>query len=302
MQRIALVVVICLSSLAHAGDSKAWTAAKKVLPANMFAVVGINVSTLRGSDMYKQLVPAMLAQKPDAQKHLSEIKDTCGNDVTGLVDSVVVGVDEHGKGAIVVALRNWSQKDVETCFGKMAKAHSGKFTSDKTGDFTHYHFTDKDNNKDLYLRWLAKDVVALATEPDNKDASQAAIGGGIAGDKALAPLLAGTHSDAAVWAAINKTQDIDQVKAKMTGMYGNADVKSGNVAVDFHVMLDSDKAAADTAKQIVAFMPMLATKAPPSMAALVKSLAVKSNGKEVVLTATDTEKDVADIISSQMTH
>ena len=122
MQRFVLVGILCLSAWAHAGETKAWTAAKKVLPANLTGVIGINVSTLRGSDLYKQLMPVVLAQKSEADSHMKEIKTTCGNDVTALVDSVVVAMDQdNGTGEMVVALRSWTQKDVEACFGKMAK-------------------------------------------------------------------------------------------------------------------------------------------------------------------------------------
>src|SRR5947209_1459787 len=139
MQRLVVVVVLGLSSLAHAGDSKAWTAAKKILPGKLALIVGVNVGTLRGSDLYKQLAPLVLAKKADVQSRMQEVKEVCGSDVSGFIDSAVAGVDENGKGAVVIALRSWTQKDVESCLTKMAKAQSVKLTTEKAGDFTHYH-------------------------------------------------------------------------------------------------------------------------------------------------------------------
>lgn len=289
MQRFVLVGILCLSTWAHAGDTKAWTAAKKVLPGSFPVVVGVNVSTLRGSDLYKQLMPVVLAQKADVESHMKEIKDTCGNDVTALVDSVVVGADEDGKVEMVVALRSWAQKDVESCFGKMAKAHSTKLVTEKAGDFTHYQYGDKD----VYMRWLAKDTVLIAHAKD------APTGGGITAEQGLAPLLAGVKPDAAAWMVVNKTQPVPQTTAKATGMFMTADVKAGNVVLDVHVLLDSEKGAADLATKLTSMVPLL-TMQVPKMANLTKSMTFKANGKEIVMTASDTEKDVAAIVTDML--
>jgi len=300
MRRIALVTVLAMSSVAYAGDSKAWTAAKKVLPAKLFVVFGVNAGSIRASDLYAKLLPMALDKAGDAKSHLQEIKDTCGVDVPGAIDSMVVGVDEDGKGTIVIALKAMAQKDVDGCLGKLVKAHGGKLTSDKAGELVRYHMDSKDS--DLYFRWLGKDVFAVATDPTDKAASVAATAGGIASDKQMSPLLASSKTTAAMWFAINKTQDIEQVHAKMTGMYGNAELKTGNVAIDGHLLLDSDKAAGDVANQATAMIPMLSAsgKVPPSMTALVKSLVIKAAGKEVVITAQAPEQDVIDIVQQVM--
>lgn len=301
MNRIALVLVLCLSSLAHAGDSRAWTAGKKVLPGKLFAVFGVNAGAIRSSDLYAKLLPMALDKAGDAKSHLQEIKDTCAIDVPAAIDSMVVGVDEDGKGTIVVALKGLAQKDVDACLGKLVKAHGGKLATEKAGDLVRYRMDAKDS--DLYFRWLAKDVFAVATDPTDKAASVAATAGGLGSDKLMAPLIATSKTGAAMWFAISKTQDIAQLDAKMTGMYGNAELKSGDVALDGHLVLDADKAATDVATKATQMLPMLAAsgRLPPSLTALVKSLVIKASGKEVVVTGQAPQQDMVDLVE-QLGH
>jgi hypothetical protein len=301
MQRIALVWVLCLSSFAHS-ESKAWTAAKKIIPGNVFGVVGVNAGPIRSSELYKTLVPALLDKNTDVKAHLAEVKDTCGLDVSTAIDSLVVGVSEEGKGTIVVAFKGTNQKSLEGCLGKLAKAHGKTFTSSKDGALVHYQMGDQD--KDLYMRWLASDIVALATEPSDKDASVAATAGGLAKNADLSGMIGTSKTGSAMWFAFLRQQDLGQFNAKMTGMYGNADLKAADLAVDLHLIVDSDKAATDVANGATSMIPVLVQggKVPPSMTALVKSLVIKASGKEVVVTAQAPQKDVVDIIGQFMPH
>jgi hypothetical protein len=288
MKRIALLVLLCVSSLAQA-DSKAWTAGKKIIPSNVFGVVGIDANAIRSSELYKQLLPALLSEHADVKDHFGEIQTTCGVDATGAIDSVVVGVSEAGKGTIVVALKGVNQKAVEGCFTKLAKAHGKAMTAEKSGDLVRYHM---DGDKDLYFRWLSSDTFAIATEPDNKDSSQAAIAGGLTGNKELAPMLTAVKTNAPMWFAFAKSQNIDQFQAKMTGFYGTIDFKTGNVLIDFHIALDSDKGATALANGATKMLPVLAQQVPPTMAALASSVVIKAAGKEVIATAQAADKDL----------
>jgi hypothetical protein len=295
MKRIAVLCALCVASIAHA-DPKAWTAAKKIIPSNVFAVFSVDAGPIRASDLYTQLLPALIERDADVKGKFGEVKTTCGMDLPAVIDSMTVAVDDAGKGTIIIALKGLVQKDVEGCLGKLSKAHGESFTTDKVGDFTHYHMAAKD--KDLYIRWLAKDVFAMATDPGDKDGSTAAMAGGLAKNKVLAGLLAGAKTSAAVWFAVLKQQDVEEFNAKVTGVYGNADLKSGNVAIEAHVVLDAEKGAADVAAKANNMVPMLISsgKVPPTMTALVKSLVIKSSGKEVIASAQATQKDILDTI------
>lgn len=297
MQRIALVMVLCVSSIAARADSRAWTAAKKVLPANVAVIAGLDAGHLRSSDLYKQLMPLVLARDPDVQKGVDQLKATCGLDAASLLESGVVGVDADGKGAIVIALHGVTQPQLEACAGKIVKANGGTLAISKEGSFTKYHLAE---GKDLYFRWLAKDLFAISTSPQDKDASTAALTGGWSGDKLLAQAIAHAKTGATMWMAVHKERDIDQFHAKMTGMYGSAQLVHGDLAVEAHLVLDSTEAATEIAKQVAMMLPALASspQVPPAMQPVLKTLAVRAAGKELVASAHAKDTEILEIIKT----
>lgn len=297
MQRIALVMVLCVSSVVARADSRAWTAAKKLLPANVAVIAGLDAAHLRSSDLYKQLMPLVLARDPDIQKGVDQLKTTCGLDAASLLDSGVVGVDADGKGAIVIALHGATRLQLESCAGKIVKANGATLAISTEGSFTRYHLAD---GKDLYFRWLGKDLFAISTAPQDKDASTAALAGGWTGDKVLAATAAHANTSATMWMVVHKERDIEQLGAKMTGMYASAQLAHGDLSVEAHVVLDSADAAAQIAKQATAMMPTLASspQIPPAMHPIVKTLAIRSAGKELVASAHAKDTEILEIIKT----
>jgi hypothetical protein len=298
-RRASLVLAVALTAAAAqqaSAESRAWTAAKKALPANLLGVGGINFGPIKSSQLFQQLLPMAMASQPDAQAKLDAFKAECGFDPMTAFDSAVIGMVGEDKGAIVVALNGTQQKDIDACITKMAKANGKAATISKAGALTKYAGL----GKDFYLKWLSTDSFAIATAPDDKALLTKLTGGGIAGDKALKTALATVNTDAAVWGAGHKTQDLPDIHAKMTGLYGSADVKSGTISAELHAQLDSAKAATDAAAQ--ANQQLSAVKSsgglPPALAGALGSVAVKAAGSEVVVTGSIAEKDVMNILMS----
>ncbi len=287
------------ASPAHA-DSKAWAAAKKALPANLFAVAGVNVGKVKASQLFQTLWPVAMAQAgSDVESKLDKLKATCGFDGS-TVDSMVVGVNESQKGAIVIAFSKTTQKDLDACIQKGAKEENKKITISKTGDVEQLSGLDQKDANTLYIRWLAKDVIAIATKPDDKSLLTEMTAGGIAKDKAFSPALANVNTSSAVWLAVNKAQDLPDINAKMTQVYGNADFSAGNIAATGHVVLDSSKAATDAAaqgNQQIAAMKK-AGSVPPAFSGVLNTATIKSSGPEVVVSASMAEKDVLALLGS----
>lgn len=102
MWRAALVAVVALGATAHA-DTRAWTAAEKVLPGGL-AYVGAGRNT-RVRDAMK-LVHAEL---------LGEILSTCHVDPQRAVDSFAFGVRGDGRGLVVVALAGADRARIDAC-------------------------------------------------------------------------------------------------------------------------------------------------------------------------------------------
>ena len=285
MRSIAILLALCAA--AHA-DSRAWTAAKQVLPDGLQAVVGINAGPIRSSQLYEKLWPTLMAKAGDAQAHLDQIKSTCKLDVPAAIDSMVVGLEDDSSGVIVIALKGTTQKDIDSCFDKLTKADGKPMTTSKTGNITKY----SSDGKDLYIRWLGKDIGAMATSPDDKDLLTKLTAGG----SKLRPL----KTDAALWVTANKQEDLDQLHAKMSRAYGYADLKSGSLATEIHVVLDSAKAASEAAAQ--ASQQVADAKKsgalPPVFKPLIDTLAIKAAGSELVVSARMAEDDAIALISA----
>jgi hypothetical protein len=227
---------------------------------------------------------------------LDAFKAECGFDPMTAFDSAVIGMVGEDKGAIVVALSGTHQKDIDACITKMAKANGKSASISKAGALTKYAGL----GKDFYLKWLSSDSFAIATSPEDKALLVKLTGGGIAGDKALKTALGTVNTDAAVWGAGHKTQDLPDIHAKMTGLYGSADVKAGTISAEIHAQLDSAKAATDAAAQ--ANQQLSAVKSsgslPPAIAGALGSVVIKAAGSEVVVSGAVAEKDVMNLLMS----
>jgi hypothetical protein len=293
---VAAVAFSASATVARA-DSRAWTAAKKTLPANLYVVAGVNFGSIRSSTLFQQLWPGVLAKAGDAQAALDQIKQSCNIDLVERLESAVAGLDSNNQGAFVVALKGTTQKDLETCLAKFAKEKGKTLTITKAGPLTQYSAAGSD--KTMYVRWLGKDVFAIATQPDDKDATVKWTSGGIATDKTLKAPLAASKTSASVWVVVNKPQDLADLHAKMLLGYGSAEMKGGTIAADLHLLLDSAKAAADAATQSLTQLNAFkkSGNVPPAFASILSTLQVKAAGAELVVSASMAEKDLMGIVA-----
>ncbi len=299
MNRIVLAFVLCAAaaSAAHA-DSKAWTAAKKVLPSGLDIVGGMSAGTVRASKLYQQMLPKLLASNKDVSKVIDMLHATCSIDAPDVIDSVVAGMTAD-KVVVVATFKGLVQKDFEACLDKLSKEQDKKpMAIAKVGNLVKYG----DGTDSAYGRWLAKDTLAFTGDPADKDLLTKLTAGGITGDKTLKTALSAVKTDSAVWMVANKNEDLDQVHAKMSQAYGWADLKSGTIAPEVHIVVDSAKVAKDAAasanQQIDAVKK--SGQLPPVFDPLVKALGVKSAGSEMIVTAAMTEGEVLSLVQAAL--
>ena len=285
------VLALCLSATAAHAEPRAWTAAKKTLPAGLQAVIGVNIAPIKSSQLYQQLLPMALAKSGDAQAKLDKLKTTCGLDATGMLDSVVVGMTGEEKAVVVVALKGTTQKALEACGQKIAKADGKTLTITKDGAITKYGGM---GDQDAYVKWLSKDTLALA--PD-KDTLTALTAGGIARDTVGAE-AGKVNTSAALWGVVNKSQDIPELKGKMTSAYATLDLKAGNLVADVHLVLDSPKTATDGAAMAKQQLDGIkkSGQVPKQFTALLDSVTIKASGSELVLGGQASEADLASMM------
>jgi hypothetical protein len=291
MKRTLALGLLLASTAAHA-DSKAWAAAKKVIPANMEMVLGVNAATAHTSALYQTLLPLALSKAGDAATELDGIKADCGIDVVSAIDSVVVGVDSQQKGTVVVAFRGTTRAKLEACAQKRAKAQQKTLAISSAGTLTSYSGM---GGHEIYMRWLGPDVVATSTTPDDKDATIAATAGGVAGDPALHGLRT-VNTSASLWAVSTKQSDLPgDVPGKMTGAFGSANLVSGAIAIDLHVAVDSPKTATDAVAK--AQSELVPAQSQPAFGELLKTVKLSAAGNEILITAQVPEKALLDLLA-----
>jgi hypothetical protein len=288
-----LVGLLFGSSVAAADSSKAWTAAKKLIPANMEMIGGVNAASAHDSALYQALLPMALAKAGDASGELDGIKADCGIDVVSSIDSVAFGLDAAQKGTIVIAFRGVTRTKLETCIVKRAKDKGKTLKIDNANGLTTYSGM---NDKVLFTRWIGSDVVAIATQPDDKGSTIAATAGGVASDKSLHG-LATVNTNASIWIVSNKAGDIppDLGGGKMAGAYMSANVAAGNIDVVAHVAVDSPATATAIATKSAQQLTAMTSGQSP-YTDLLRSVQVNAAANEVLVTAKVPEQAVLGMV------
>jgi hypothetical protein len=298
--KLALFAALLLGSSVATADSssKAWTAARKLIPSNMEMVGGVNAASAHNSALYQTLLPLALSRAGDATGELDGIKTDCGIDVVNSIDSVVFGLDASQKGTIVIAFRGVTRAKLEACIVKRAKDKGKPLKVDNANGLTTYSGHDKM----LFTRWIGSDVVAISTQPDDKDSTIAATAGGIAGDKGLHGLSM-VNTGASVWVVTNKATDVppDLGGGKMVGAYMSANVVAGTVNLDAHVAVDSPATA--TAIATKSTEQLAAMTAPNSFAGagygdLLKTVRVGAAASDVRITAQVPEQALLGVVQT----
>jgi hypothetical protein len=299
-RRLLLVAaLVVVPSIALAGPSKAWTAAKKVHP-DAPIIVGLDVASAKSSDAFKKFYPMLLKKEPDAQKALDLMNKECGLDPFAAINSVVAVIDDKGgdnDGAFYIALDGWDAAKLGDCGKKIAATEKKEL---KPGPVKKgiQEIEMVGESKKIYLGWIGKDVLVFATKPDDKKFVEKMLrgkGGGKAGK-----LAAKLDTSSTVWMAVIKEQDIPDTKMKMKTLSGTVKIASGNVATDVRMGMGNKTQAADFVTLANAELPKLQGQLPAAAQAILKTLKLKAAGTEVQATANATEKDLLDLLNMVM--
>jgi hypothetical protein len=301
-----LLIALAISAAAAAparAENHAWSAGKKVLIGGQQMVVIANFAAIHDSQLFQTMWPVFLAQHKEAATMLGKTKQTCGLEPMQTIDSVVLAMqsmDANSDAAVfVVSLKGATQKEVDSCITKLEKGETGKKVSITTADGITTYDTGADQ---LYMRWLDKSTLVFSAA--GKDNLVKQTKGGLASDKAVAAGLSGIKGDAALAVIYNGTMPLDQVApgAKASLAYGSATLVKGNVGVDAHLVVDNAKTATDIVTKMNKQLADVrgSSAIPAQLTALVKSVAIKSAGAEIVVTAAAAEKEVLGLITMAM--
>ena len=270
MWRAALVGVAALCATAHA-DTRAWTAAEKVLPAGLEYVVGVRV--VHASDAAKAL----------HLDFLDDIHAICHLDPRRVVESVALGIGDDDRGVVIAALAGADRARLETCLVALGKHYGRSIGSFDVGGITHYTGL----TQELYVRWFGDRTFAIATDPENRDLLVAMTSGGLARDAELLGAIRKASHQHEFWAAARVHQAVDELGATIGTAYGTFDFTNHQLAAEVHLVLDSRAAAAGAAVKATSALAEVDAlhQVPLQFQGVVDSIVVVARGDELVVTA-----------------
>ena len=301
---LALAAAMLLGAPAAFADAPgdAWAAAKGVLPADPTVVGGLNVATIRDSELFKQLYPQLISSNAEAKEGIEMMNASCGLDVKAVVQGVVFAMDELNKGVVLVSLKGVDQAKVLSCMNAAGKKENKTITAGKPDAAGIVEYTSSGSKEKLYIAYLPKGVLAISTEPSDKSLLQKWLGGkGVDGKSAAGAALGKVNTGAALWAVYGKAQQIDP-QTNMKAGYGHADIAAGEIRVDGRMVLANAKQATDTAAK--ANTELEKAKAgggiPPAFASVAKTVKIGAAGDEVQIKASMPEKEALSLIGMAM--
>jgi hypothetical protein len=291
---LAVAAVVALfPSNAFAGPSRAWNAAKGVHP-EMPIIAGIDVASAKSSETFKKFYPMLIKQKPEVQDVLDKLKATCKFDPFTAINSAVAVVDDSNDntGAFYIALTGWNAAKLGACAKKVAKGEKKNLGVGPVKKGIQ-ELTMKGEAKKMYLGWIGKDVLVVATDPSDRTLLEKVLSG--KGGGTTGAMAAKIDTGATVWMAVIKEQQIQQ-GITMKGLYGTVKIAKGNVDGDLHVVTGDEKQATSLVTAFNKEMPNIQKGLPPAAKSLATSLKMSNTGAEVQATATSPEKDLLGLL------
>jgi hypothetical protein len=294
--KTVLAVLVMMSAVAHA-DSKAWSTGKAVIGPNVTTVGGINASSVRSSEVYDKLVPILMAKASDLKTALDSIQKECKLDVLAAIDSIAFGFEGNKAGTIVVALKGTNHKALDACAQKLAKADGKQVAITTDGKLTKY---DGMSDKPIYVDWLASDVFAIASAPDDKELTKATLVSGVTSAKDLKTALAATDKAASIWGVYKDERALPNNLGKMEQIYGSAKITNKKIDFTSHMITDSPKAAQAVTDEANKQLAAVQTGGSQALQTALKNVTVKVDNGAVAATGSITSDDVFPLLMSVM--
>ena len=302
--------LLCGAAAAHAdAPGDAWAAAKGVIAPNPWVVMGLNLTALKGSSLFQQLFPQLLAQAGTAQEGLDRVKATCDIDVVAVVQGGVVALDETQKGAIYLSTKGMNSAKVGECLTKLAAKEepAKKVTASKPDAQGIVEYTVQgDAQQHLYVAFLGKGVLVIATDALDKPALQKWLSGkGASAGTPTARALGSVNTGAPFWMVIAQEKSLaPDVNATMKVIYGHADLAAGNINGDFRVLVGSAKEATDLSAYAQKQLDEVKKSGslPPQAITLMQSVRIANAGDELQLKASMPEKEALTFLAAAMGH
>ncbi len=210
------------------------------MPADTEFIIGMDVTQLRKSDLWKKYEPMAMAK---AGPKLAEFKTKCGFDPIEKLQGVLVGGKGQQFDDATVFVRGFEKKAVLDCLGKLAnepKAEGGTATRTLTvdGDYVEMGETGEDPMRFLFIDnetiLILKRGEAAADKPTLLAAAGAKDGDGLTSSKTFVSLLDSTKTASSLWFLMNASAPmLAQATSQLPGnmkflaIFGSVNVSAG---------------------------------------------------------------------------
>lgn len=301
MRQAAILAAIALSTAAAAGParadtSRAWTAARAGLPADVKVVIGLDVAAIQKTQLFATYYPK-LRGKPEAARVLDTMKDSCKLDPVAIIQSLVVATTGDGEdGAMYVAVTGVDKARLSACMQAAAQAgdKDAKVSIKHTGNVT--EITSGSDTE--FFGWVGKDIVVVPFHAKDKPSLLKWMSGkGALARGGLGKTLAKVNTSATIWGAGEGSKEI-QPGMNAKGGYGTVTYARGNVIADVHAVMESPAQATSMAAAATQQLDQAKQGTlPPEFVALLKALTISADKDEVRIRASVVEKDLLGAIS-----
>jgi hypothetical protein len=293
---LALVTLSALSTSASADVAKAWTAAKDHLPADTRAIGAVDVSAFVKTASYKAMFAAIVKEEPDLGKAYELVKQTCKVDPAQVIEGLIVAGDpDAGKGVLFVQ-HSMDRKKAGTCIQDVLKAvGETKAAVKQDGKYT----TIGDGKNQMYLMWVADNVVAINFDPDKKAEYERWLGGkGALKKSTLAERVEKLDTKALAFGALQLDKPLDDKELPVIAATGT--ITLGKTAVvklrgTFKDAAAASKMLAEANKELD--KEMKRGKLPESVKRIAKTVKMAAAGADLTLDASASEADLLDAIA-----
>jgi len=169
-----------------------------------------------------------------------------------------------------------------------------KVLAKTTGKITEYGL--ETDSKRFYVAWLAPDVVAVATIPDDKALLEKMLGGkGAKG--AITSLLTKAPSSSSIWIATTKSRTLPDGGGTMKGAFGTVKTANSNIDLDMSVVMGSAKEAKSFIDSAVGQIASLRGNVPASFHKLIDAMKLTAAADNANLKLVATEKDIMSVVA-----
>lgn len=261
------------------------------LPPDSNLVIGLNISQIRSSKLFKDMVEPMIKQQ--AGEDYEQFMTACGFDPVEQIKSVTIGGNTSENDKVAVAVKGMSAAQLKKCGEGVAASKGEKIEITEEGKLTKV-VTDGQTS---WLGWV--DDTTLVTSGDNKALLESVLASteGLGSNKEMMGFIGKVDTDAALWLTFRDMGDAGSPLAgapvKFQAAYGSIGLKEGlqiNAAMRQSTPEEAQKTVADFTAQLEQFKQSPYGK-------YVSKMELKANESDVIIKLVLSDAELQELLN-----